>query len=75
VGRKQVFGSDGTVAGMGCQTFALWVGCIFFVFSIIGLFVVEDFFRLVANGTCMKSCRLRGDSLSRYNALAAENNL
>jgi len=25
--------------------------------------------------TCMKSCRLRGDSLSRYNELAAGENL
>jgi hypothetical protein len=30
VARKQVFGSEGMVAGMGCQTFALWVGVFVF---------------------------------------------
>jgi hypothetical protein len=33
---KQVFGSDGMVVGMGCQTFALWVGVfVFLCFQII----------------------------------------
>jgi hypothetical protein len=32
VGRKQVFGSDGSAYAWGCQTFALWVGLFFSFF-------------------------------------------
>jgi hypothetical protein len=51
VARKQVFGSEGMVAGMGCQIFALcgW-GIVLFVFKSSDKLVSERFFRIAGNG-------------------------
>jgi len=58
--RKQVCGSAGTVAGMGCHTFALW-GAISFLLSINGMLsrlAGADTLRLTDCG--MRSWRITG---------------